>query len=190
MPTHVALLRGINVGRSVRIPMAGLRELVERLGHTQVKTYVQSGNVVLTPATGQARSVVELATELSDAVQDEFGVHPHVIVLAATDWEQVVAGNPYGQQEDPTKVHAAVQQEAIGADHEAMLAAVAARSRAEGSPDELSVNGRVMYLHTPDGLGRSVLGQLLSRSKGAGQDRSTMRNWRSVLAIQALLAQD
>lgn len=188
MPTHLALLRGINVGRGPRIPMADLRAVVTGLGHTEVQTYVQSGNIVFTPHQADADRH-ELARELSAAVADHWGLHRLVVVLTAADWAQIREANPFATQaaDAPTTVHAAVQQDPIGSEQQAQLTELLARSRAEGAEDDLVVSGQALYLHTPGGLGRSTLGELLARVSAAGQDQATMRNWRTVEALRRLL---
>lgn len=186
MPTHVALLRGINVGGHARIGMPALRSLAEGLGHTQAATHLQSGNLVFTPA---GRSSTEsLALGLQRAILRELDLDPLVIVLTAAQWREVVEANPYPREADPTKVHAAVQQEPVDAGQRAALKRILEECTGAGVIDHLTVAGRVTYLHTPGGLGRSKLAERLARVKGAGQDRATMRNWRTVLAIQSLLS--
>lgn len=185
MPTHVALLRGINLGSHARIGMPALRNLAEGLGHTQVATHLQSGNLVFTPP-GRS-STDSLARDLQRAIRVELAVDPLVIVLTAAQWREVVAANPYPTQADPTKVHAAVQQDPVDAGQRAALECILQECTDAGVSDHLTVAGRVTYLHTPGGLGRSKLAERLARVKGGGQGRATMRNWRTVLAVQSLL---
>jgi len=78
MPTHVALLRGINVGGRNRVAMADLREVVLGLGHTEVATYIQSGNVVFT---SEEADTATIAAALERAIAEHLGVQPKVIVL-------------------------------------------------------------------------------------------------------------
>src|SRR5258706_394637 len=90
--TQIALLRGINVGRGNRIAMADLRALGERLGHRDVRTLLNSGNIVLTAA---ARSTPETtARRLEQAIADELGITLRVTVLDAAELARVVAENP------------------------------------------------------------------------------------------------
>lgn len=187
MPTHVALLRGINVGRANRIAMADLRSVVADLGHAEVATYLQSGNVVFT--TTRDSALPALATELSTAIEKKCGVSCHVIVLTASQWRSVVAANPYPAQAaaDPTTVHAAVQQDDLTPDEDQTLTRLLAEARAGGSPDHLTVVGRTTYLCTPGGLGRSKLAERLARAQGRDKDRATARNWRTVEALARLL---
>ncbi len=76
MPTHVALLRGINVGGRNRVAMADLREVVSSLGHAGVATYIQSGNVLF--SSDQA-DTARLAADLEQAIAGRLGVQPGVV---------------------------------------------------------------------------------------------------------------
>lgn len=187
MPTHVALLRGINVGRANRIAMADLRAVVADLGHAEVATYLQSGNVVFTPSDDRAPSA--LADELSTAIEQRLAVSCRVVVLTAAEWRSVVAGNPYPAQaaDDPTTVHAAVQQDDLTPAEQQTLERLLAEAAADGCPDHLTVVGRTAYLCTPGGLGRSKLAERLARAQRRGEDRATARNWRTVEALARLL---
>jgi uncharacterized protein (DUF1697 family) len=89
MPTHVALLRGTNVGGRNRAAMADLREAVLGLGHTDVATYIQSGNVVFT---SEEADTATIAAALERAIAEHLGVQPKVIVLTRAELAQVVAG--------------------------------------------------------------------------------------------------
>ena len=82
MATHVALLRGINVGGRNKVPMADLREVATSLGHTGVTTYIQSGNVLFTT---DSASTSELASALESAITDRFGIWSSVVVLSRDD---------------------------------------------------------------------------------------------------------
>ena len=179
MPTHVALLRGINLGSHNRVAMPALRELVASLGHSDVATYIASGNVVFTGsgATGA------LAAELEAAIADRLGVSPRVVVLTCADLARVVADNPYPDPADPKRLHAffLTGDPAAAAAH---LAAATAKAGAKLGRDEGAVVGRTLYLHTPDGFGTSELATQLSRSRGPAE--GTARNWATVLRLRAM----
>lgn len=187
MPTHVALLRGINVGRANRIAMADLRAVIADLGHEEVTTYLQSGNLLFTPSQGIAASA--LAAELGTAIKQKLAVASRVIVLTAAEWRSVVADNPYPAQAaaDPTTVHAAVQQDDLTGAERETLERLLADAVVDGCTDHLTVVGRTTYLCTPGGLGRSRLAERLTRARGRGEDRATARNWRTVEALARLL---
>ncbi|MDQ3462793.1 MAG: DUF1697 domain-containing protein [Actinomycetota bacterium] len=187
MSRHVALLRGINVGGRKRVAMADLRQVVASLGHTDVVTYIQSGNVVFTAAGGEADTAT-LAATLERAFAENLGVAPKVVVLSRDQLAQVIADNPFPGESDPKCLHAVFRNDDLGREGVAHLALAAERARSKGSHDEAQLVGRTLYLHTPGGLGRSVLAIELGRAKGAlsaGAD-STVRNWATVLRLLAL----
>lgn len=184
MSRYVGLLRGVNVG-GVRIAMADLRAAVESLGHTDVATYVNSGNVVFSAA--GSPTTAALATTIRGAIRDRAGIDPPVVVLSAAEWDDLVAANPYPEETDGTKLHAVIAQEPYTAAQVAAAERIRDAVRGAGSRDDLAVVGRVVYLHLPDGMGRSKLAEKLGRASAAGQDAATSRNWRTVLALQDLL---
>ncbi len=92
MPRYVALLRGINIGAKKRIAMADLKALVEGLGHADVATYVNSGNVAFT-TTGQ--SDLDLATDIETALAAHHSLDVAVVVRSGEEMAGVVAGNPF-----------------------------------------------------------------------------------------------
>lgn len=87
VPTHVALLRGINLGGRNRVAMADLRHVVTSLGHTEVATYIQSGNVAFT-ATGEQSDAKALAEALEHAIAEALSVRPRVLVLPGANWRK------------------------------------------------------------------------------------------------------
>jgi uncharacterized protein (DUF1697 family) len=184
---YVALLRGINVGGRNRVAMADLRQVAESLGHTEVATYIQSGNLVFT-STGDNASG-GLADALADALEQEIArslaVRPAVVVLSRADLAQVIADNPFPGESNPKAVHAVFRREALTADAVEAIAAAEQKARAKGSQDEVIIVGRTLFLRTPDGLGRSELAAQLARvgSPAAG----TARNWATVTKLLAML---
>jgi uncharacterized protein (DUF1697 family) len=185
MPTHVALLRGINVGGRNRVAMAALREVVQSLGHTEVATYIQSGNVVFTSADADT---ARIAGALERAIADRLGVRPKVVVLTRDQLARVVADNPFPDESNPRHVHAVFRNEPPGPDELAAVAAAEQRARDQRSRDQARVVGGTLFLHTPDGLGRSELAAELTR---VGRSRTaelagTARNWATVQKLLAL----
>ncbi|WP_019585505.1 DUF1697 domain-containing protein [Deinococcus apachensis] len=167
---HVALLRGINVGGHRRVPMKDLKATFERLGFPEVRTYVQSGNVVFGDGSPD-RDAIE------QALRQDFGFPVDVMLRSAEEWATLAPRNPYPSQAaaDGTKVHVAFLH------HEpdpARLNALRARSFGE---DTWACSGRELYLHTPNGLGQSRLDLAPLRQL------ATVRNWRTVRAIGDLL---
>jgi uncharacterized protein (DUF1697 family) len=181
--THVALLRGINVGTQTRIAMSDLREIVASLGHEDIATYIQSGNVVFASPPG------DLAGDLEEAISARLGLHPSVVVLTRDDLAGVIAANPYPQADSPKLLHAVFRREEMTEEQVAEVAAAQQRARDKGSPDEATVVGRTLYLHTPGGLGRSELAAQLARAGQAMSPRGggTARNWATVTKLMSML---
>src|SRR5216683_3191362 len=135
MPTHVALLRGINVGGGGKVPMSELRQVVAGLGHRDVATYIQTGNIIFTPSHDDSAA---LAAELEAAVAESFGVRSSVVVLSRSVHGVFLLSDP---------------DEAA---HQRLADALKAATQ-KGSRDEATIIGRTLYLHTPDGFGTSEL---------------------------------
>lgn len=175
----MAFLRGINVGGHRKVPMAELRALVAGLGHTDVATYVASGNVVLT-APGATRAGLE--ADLAAAVAERFGFTVPVLVRRADDLERVIAADPFPDASAATPKHcfvafASAPLPPVGLD---------ALDPARFAPDEWVVGAEELYLRYEDGAGRSKLtNDLLERTLGVDL---TSRNWNTVLAVADLLS--
>lgn len=180
MPTHVALLRGINVGGRNKVAMADLREVVTSLGHTDVATYIQSGNVVFT---SRDADTAALAASLEKGIAENLGVRPRVVVLSRRELAQVIADNPFPDESNSKCLHAVISVDAFGPDEVRGVANALKQARQRGSQDEARVVGRTLYLRTPDGLARSELAAQLARP-GA---KATARNWATVSKLMALL---
>jgi uncharacterized protein (DUF1697 family) len=186
--THLALLRGINVGGHNKVAMADLRRVVASLGHTQVVTYIQSGNVAFV-ATDPGSSRDQLAGTLEAAIGSQLAVSAPVVVVSRRDLEEVVAGNPVPDEPNAKAVHAIFLRAALSAEDVAAVATAEEREQARGSRDRARVAGQTLYLWTPDGLGLSRLAAQLDRGgRGRGPALAgTARNWATVRALVQLL---
>ena len=187
MHTHVALLRGVNNLGGKKVTMAELREVVSSLGHADVVTYIQSGNVLFTPrlAHSSAPSCVDaaaLADELERAVADGIGVRARAVVLSREDLARAVHDNPYPGQMNPRLLHAVFLPGVAGPSLAAWVADAERRVRKTGSRDEARVLGRAVYLHTPDGYPGSELRRVLAKTGGptSAAIGGTARNWATV----------
>jgi len=185
MPTHVALLRGINLGRHNKVAMADLREIVSSLGHSDVATYIQSGNVVFT---SRETDTARLATALERAIAERLEVRPHVVVLSSAELSKVVADNPFPAEADPKCVHAVFRGTDLGPEEIAAVEDAEQRAQQKGSRDEARVVGRTLFLHTPGGFGRSELATQMNRAGAAKVSAAgTARNWATVTKLLSLL---
>ena len=186
MATHVALLRGINLGGKNKVAMTDLRALVAGLGHTDVSTYIQSGNVLFTALVGA--DCAGVARVMADAIAERLGVAAPVVVVTREELAEIHAANPFPDEPDPRRVHAVVLSEPPWPELEAKLAVARAKSAAAGGTDEVLAVGRTLYLHTPDGYGRSVLAESLLRvvSSPKSGATGTARNWATMTKLLEL----
>jgi uncharacterized protein (DUF1697 family) len=167
--TYVALLRGINVGGHAKVPMADLRHTFAHMGHDDVQTYIQSGNVVF-HASG---SPTALERSIEDVLEARFGHRIKVVLRTGAQLARVVNTNPLlAPERDPAKLLVT------------FLASKPERSRSGGLdtgaflPDEFRVTGREVYLHCPGGYGRTKLtNAFFERALGV---EATTRTWNTV----------
>src|ERR1700746_1587462 len=138
MASHVALLRGINVGGRNKIPMADLREVVAALGHTGVTTYIQSGNVLFSTA---ETDTAKLAEALESALAERFGIWASVVVLSRDELAAVLAGNPYPDEPNPKLVHVVFLNAEPPQDLLDRIAAAGRDAAAKGSRDTVRAAG-------------------------------------------------
>ena len=185
MASHVALLRGINVGGKNKVPMAELREVVTSLGHTSVTTYLQSGNVLFT---AEDTDAAKLASDLEAAIAGKFGITSAVVVLSRDELARILGDNPYADEPNPKFVHvvflsAEPSQQLLG-----RIRAIESAAAARGSRDTFTAIGNALYLHTPDGYGNSELSEALFRiiGKGTYQLAATARNWSTSATLLSL----
>jgi uncharacterized protein (DUF1697 family) len=173
---HVALLRGVNVGGANKLPMKGLAALFAAAGCSEVQTYIQSGNVVFRAADALARRIPAL---ISAAIAESFRLEVPVVTRTAAELREVAEQNPFLRAgADPAALHVAFLAERPGAARVALL------DPARSPPDQFAVRGREIYLHCPNGVGRSKLTNQYFDSRLA--TISTGRNWRTVLTLLAL----
>ncbi len=173
---YVALLRGINVGGKNMLPMKDLVALCSNAGCSDVKSYIQSGNLVF-------RAKPTLAPRLPDliakAIADQFGARVPVVVRSADELRRVAKGNPFLRAgADVGTLHVAFLSDLPSA------ARVAVLDPNRSPPDQFTVRAREIYLHCPNGLGRSKLTNQYFDSKL--EVTCTMRNWRTVLKLLEL----
>lgn len=172
---RVALLRGINVGRAKRVAMADLRALVESLGYDDVRTLLNSGNVVFTVPKA-ARG--DVGSRIEKAIQSRLGVTARVMVLTAAEVAAAVVECPLADVADnPSRLQVMV------------LADASARTQLEPllkqrwAPEALALGARVAYLWCPRGVIDSRLMAVVSRTL---RDAGTARNMATMTKIHAL----
>lgn len=173
---HVALLRGINVGGRNKLPMKTLVQLFEDAGATEVRTYIQSGNVVY-------RASAAVSKKLPDAVQQGIArtltLDVPVVTRTAKRWHEVVGANPYiADGADTAHLHVAFLADKPTARR------IAALDPDRSRTDSFRAIDAELFLHCPGGMARTKL-------TNAYFDRalatvSTMRNWNTVLKLAAM----
>lgn len=172
MQTWIALLRGINIGGKKLLPMKELVAILENVGCSHVKTYIQSGNVVF--RSGE-RNASRLARKIGGAIDSRQGFQPHVLLMTQKDVEDAIEANPFPEAEDDPK-----------ALHVFFLAARAGNADLEGlenlraASERFKLVANAFYLHAPNGIGRS---KLAARAESLIGVPVTARNWRTVQKI-------
>lgn len=178
MTSYVALLAGVNLGASTTLPMAELRQVFTGLGFAQVRTYIQSGNVIFgAPAQDERR----LISDLQAAIERDLGKQVTVLLRTGPELAAVLSANPFtDRQDDPTKLLVTFLAEKPPADRVAKLVPP------PGETGELALVGREVFVNVPDGYGRSKLSNAFV-AKALGVPATT-RNWRSVAKLCELAA--
>jgi len=172
---QVALLRGINVGRAKRVAMADLRVLVEGLGYRNVRTLLNSGNVVFTSPAAAAGGA---ASRIEKSLANQLGISSRVAVLTAVELAGIVANNPLLEvAHDPSRLLVAVLHDR--ADRTLLEPLL----KQDWAPDILALGERVAYLWCNEGLLASRLADTVGRVL---RDGVTTRNWATILKLHAL----
>jgi uncharacterized protein (DUF1697 family) len=176
MASHVALLRGINVGGHNRIAMAQLRELLQALGYEDVRTHLQSGNAVFATA---GTPPEQAAREIEDQIARSLGLGVRVVVRTRDELAEVVAANPLGEvASDPARLLVTFLS---AAPERGLLGELAP---ADFEPDVFAVGAREIYVWHPDGVRATRLTNAFWE-KRLGVT-ATARNWNTVTRLLAL----
>ncbi|WP_344079323.1 DUF1697 domain-containing protein [Streptomyces crystallinus] len=172
---YAALLRGINVGGTKKVPMAELRALLTELGHGSVRTYLNSGNAVFSSDSPDPDA---LAGDLERAIEKHFGFRVACMVRTGGYLQAVVDACPFPADElEGRQLHATFFSQPVdperfaGLDPKAFL------------PDAFRLGDRVLYLYAPDGIGRSKLAEALAKPALLKGVEATARNWNTVKAL-------
>lgn len=176
--TWCALLRGINVGNSRRIAMVELRDLVAGFGYGNVRTLLNSGNVLFDASPADAR---DAATRIRAAIEARFAVSPRVFVRSIDALTAVIATNPLPHaHEDPTKLVVAVY------DGKAVRVKLEELAQRDWSPERLAVSADAAYLWCPDGMSGGCLADAVFHALA---EHGTTRNLATLTKIVALGAE-
>jgi uncharacterized protein (DUF1697 family) len=176
MTRYVALLRGINVGSHRRVAMADLRALMEELGYGEVRTLLQSGNVVF--AAGQTPELVAL--DLERHIEADLGVRAEVVVRTEKELADVVERDPMGAVATDPKRY---QVSFLSAEPDPSVALEIAAL--DFAPERCVLSRREIYAWHPDGIHNSALARLLAGPRLGVT--ATARNWNTVLKLLAMV---
>jgi len=174
MMTYIAMLRGINVGRGKMVKMERLRTLFAGLGFGEVKTYVQSGNVVFQ---AERKSSAELTRTIEAKIQRDFGFIVPVLIKTSKELAQIVRANPLLRVKgiDVSKLHVTFLSDAPPKTATKVLEDLAT------TRERFRILNREIYLYCPDGYGNSKLTNNTIEKKFSLV--ATTRNWRTVSAL-------
>jgi len=178
VPAYVAMLRGVNVGGNP-LKMAWLREACEAIGLREVRTYLQSGNIIFSSPQGAAK----LAAMLKDRIDRQTRLPVPVIIRSAKDMTEVVAGNPFLKRNgiDASKLHVTFLGDAPRQLDTARLDKLA------GARDEYRLARREIFLHCPINYGATKLSNTaIEKALGIS---ATMRNWNTVTTLAEMAAE-
>ena len=175
MPPQIALLRGINIRARNRISMPELRDSLSEVGFHDARTYVQSGNVIMSSDLPPER----LARELEQLIAKRFSLDIHVVVRTRAELAKVVRRNPLGDVADDPKRY---QVSFLSAKPSAAVLRKLEEAAAE--KERVVLVGKEIYAWHPEGVGRSRLWTLLA-GRGLGVT-ATARNWTTVTKLLEL----
>jgi len=173
---YVALIRGINVGRAKRVAMAELRALLAFLGYVDVRTILNSGNLVFS---GTRQQPMRIAKRIEDTMSERLGVSGRVTVLTASEFARVVEENALVKSAtDPARLLVAFCTDA------GRLKELESLKRQEWAPEAVASGSLAAYVWCAEGILASRLLEVVGRALG---DSTTTRNWSTVARIQAAL---
>ena len=172
MATYVAFLRGVNLGPNNKISMSALRAMAEDRGYTDVATYINSGNLIIS----SSKKAATVEREISNAIKDTFGRPIDVTVRTPAQLKKILAENPYPDG-NPSQVTVAFLTKAPPANAQDKVAAVAT------DHEPFTFAGQDVYVNYSQGIGKSKLAERFSDIIGVS---STVRNIRTVEKVLAL----
>ena len=179
MKRWIALLRGINVGGNNLLPMAELRSDLESLKFSNVRTYIQSGNVIFDSVAGTSSS---LSRKIQSQIEKKHGFRPHILILGINDMRDAIKSNPFPEATgDPKSLHFLFLENAVKDPD------LKALDKLKTPTERFKLTGCVFYLHAPDGIARSKLAANAAKLLDVV---GTARNYRTVDKIFSMAMQD
>ena len=175
MKTYIALFRGINVGGKNSLPMKELAAILDDLQCQNIKTYIQSGNVVFE---SKENDPARLANKIGLEIKKRRGFEPYVLLLGLEKLEKVIKSNPFPEAEsDPKTLHVGFLASTPKDPDLKKLESIKSDS------ERFRLIGNAFYLHAPEGIGRSRLAANTERLLGVSM---TDRNWRTVCKLMEM----
>jgi uncharacterized protein (DUF1697 family) len=168
MSTYIALLRGINVSGQKLIKMAELREYLAELNYTNIKTYIQSGNIVFDTDNNSCET---LETEIHNKIKEKYGFEVPTLVKSPDEFNEAVKRNPFAE-EDPKRVYITFLS------HTPELTKVESLKEVDYSPEKYVIDSKVVYFYSPDGYGKAKMNNNFFENKLKVD--ATTRNWKTV----------
>jgi uncharacterized protein (DUF1697 family) len=168
------MLRGINVSGQKTLKMESIRASFEELGLSRVRTYTQSGNVIFEASEGRSNS---LSVKIREKILGDYGFSVPLILRTSGEMENIVGDNPFLKERgmDRSRLHISFLS-ALPAE-----AGLGKLDALDALPDRFSVKGREVYLHCPNGYGRTKLSNnALEKLLSVG---ATTRNWKTVITL-------
>jgi len=177
MTTYIALLRGINIGGHNKISMAELVSILEDIGCFNVRTYIQSGNIIfnVNKITRQT-----LAKAISRSISEKYGFAPMVVLLTWTELENVINNNPFPTDHGKALHFLFLEKQPDNPDLNHL-------KKISSDSEKFQLGDRVFYLYVPDGIGQSKLAAGAQKYLGV---TTTGRNWNTVCRLAAMLRED
>lgn len=173
---YIDLLRGINVGGRNKLPMRNLATIYESAGAENVRTYIQSGNVIYDATT---KTLKQLKTAVIDAIEARFGFRPPIITLDPRVLRNVLVAQPFADA-DTSHLYVAFLDALPKRENAAAL------SNERSPEDQFEIIGREVYLHLPNGAARTQL--TTNHLDKVLETTSTIRNWKTVTTLAQLAA--
>jgi uncharacterized protein (DUF1697 family) len=177
MTTYISMLRGINVSGQKKISMEALKKLYESLCFKNVRTYIQSGNVIFECPD---KNVTALISTIEKKIRQTYGFDAVVFIRTKDEFKKLIDNTPFSKK-DAGKLHVT------------FLSAIAARlpmeeiNKGKAAAEEFYISNREIYLYCPDGYGRSTLSNNFFERKL--KMSATTRNWRTVNELFKLAGQ-
>jgi uncharacterized protein (DUF1697 family) len=175
---YIVLLRGINVGGRNKIKMADLRKLLEEHDFQKVKTYIQSGNIILEHPTFDENAISQT---IKTAIANHYGYDIAVMTFSATDFKTVIDNNPFPEvpENEYKALNATLLSDIPNLDNFHYVEAKKHES------EQIKIIGKAFYMYCPNGYGKTKLDNKTIEKRL--EVAATTRNWRSMLKIWGLV---